>query len=318
MNSPDTRAVVVGVDGTPGSAGALRYAVAEASRRVAPLHLVHVGPGLTPMGLPFGPSGGASVPVTMADLESVGAAILDEAATTARRLDAGIDVVTHLAHGSRAAALVEFSKMAQLVVIGRETRRGIERVVTGAVTAAVASRAQCDVVVVPSFWLPEHAKGRIVAGIKARAHTHELLSQAFAEASARSASLRLVTAWELADPYLDRIELRTHTSEWEADGQRLLEELASDWRTAYPAVQVETRVEHGHAATVLLGASNESDLLLVSRRHHALPPHGHLGGVAHALLRLSEVPVLVVPFVDDPDEPILDGLALEQAGHALK
>ena len=44
MNSPTTRPVVVGVDGRPGSAGALRYAVTEARRRRAPLQLVHVVP----------------------------------------------------------------------------------------------------------------------------------------------------------------------------------------------------------------------------------------------------------------------------------
>lgn len=319
MNSPDTRPVVVGVDGGPGSAGALRYAVAEASRRAAPLHLVHVAPSFAPMGavLPFGPSAGTTAPVSTADMERVGTAFLDEAATTAHRLVPGLEVVSHLAHGSRAATLVDFSADAQLTVIGRETRRGLDRVLTGATTNAVASRAPCDVVVVPSFWTGEDSRGRIVVGVKSRKYTHELLNQSFAEACARGASLTLVTAWELPDPYLDRIELRTHAAEWEADGLQLLDDLVADWRTAYPDVPVETRVEHGAPAKVLLGASSESDLLLLSRRHHVMPV-GHLGGVAHTLLRLSDVPVLVVPFVDDSDEPSLEGLSLEQAGSALK
>jgi nucleotide-binding universal stress UspA family protein len=82
-------------------------------------------------------------------------------------------------------------------------------------------------------------------------------------------------------------------------------------------VAVETRVEHGAAAKVLLRASDVSDLLFLSRRHHVLPA-GHLGGVVHTLLRLSDVPVLVVPFSDDSDEPSLEGLTLEESGSALK
>ena len=327
MNSPDTRPVVVGVDGTPGSAGALRYAVVEAGRRGAPLHVVHVAPSYAPMGsvVPFGPAVGLAVP--LAELETVGASLLDEAAATVRRLAPDLEVVTHFSHGPRASSLVDLTAGAQLMVVGRETRRGLERVLTGATTAAVASRAHCDVVVVPSFWSADHTKGRVVVGVKSRRDSHELLSRAYAEASARGASLTLVTAWELADPYLDRIELRTHADQWRADGQCLLDDLAADWRPAYPDVAVETRVEHGTAATVLLGASADSDLLLVSRRHHALPPLGHLGGVAHAVLRRSDVPVLVVAHPDATEgsghgegstELELDDLTLEEAGAALK
>jgi nucleotide-binding universal stress UspA family protein len=314
---PAARPVLVGVDGAPGSAGALRYAVAEATRRAVPVELVHAAPGFTPTGVPFGPSGGVSVPVEVADLERVGIAVLGEAAATASRLAPGIQVVTHLACGSPSGAVVDLSSQAQLLVVGRETRRGLERVLTGATTAAVASRAQCEVAVVPSFWVAESPRGRVVAGIKRRQHTHELLRRAFAEASTRGASLTLVTSWELPDPFLDRIERRTHADEWRADGQRLLDGLVAEWVTAYPDVRVETRVEHGAAASVLLRASSESDLLLISRRHHALPTYGHLGGVAHALLRVSDVPVLVVPCLDDSDGPALEGLAPEEAAQAL-
>ena len=317
MNSPVPPPVAVGIDGCPGSAGALRYAVAEATRRGAPLHVVHVSPGYGPLGS-VPPVLGMAVPVSMAEVEDVGASIIEEATTTAHRINPDLEVVGHLVHGPRAASLVDLAAGAELMVVGRESRHRLERVLTGATTAAVASRAPCDVVVVPSFWVVENAKDRVVVGIKARRHTHQLLSRAFAEASARGASLTMVTAWELADAYLDRIEQRTHAAEWEADGQRLLDDLAAEWRTAYPDVRVETQVEHGPAANVLRRVGEESDLLVVSRRHHALPPHGHLGSVAHAVLRLSEVPVLVVPFVEDPDEPALEGLALEEAGHALK
>ena len=51
MSARDSRPVVVAVDGKPGSAGALRYAVDQAVRGDESLHLVHVWPGYLPQDL---------------------------------------------------------------------------------------------------------------------------------------------------------------------------------------------------------------------------------------------------------------------------
>jgi nucleotide-binding universal stress UspA family protein len=311
MTSPDPGPVVVGVDGAPGSAGALRFGIAEARRRGTALHLVHV--------LPIYPPVWPVQPVVTAGLQAVGTGILERAAAGVREAAPDLEITTALAHGPRSSAIVEAAQQAQLVVVGRETRRGVDRMLTGATTAGVAARASCSVVVVPSSWMPGPSHGRVVVGIKTHRNAHELLARACAEARARDAELTLVTAWELPDPYLDRVELRTHAAEWEADGRRVLNELLADWRTDYPDVPVEIRIAHGRAAEALLDASAGSDLLLVSRRRHAMPPYGRLGGVPHALLRLSEVPVEVVPYVDDGDpEPVADDLVLEEAGAPLK
>jgi nucleotide-binding universal stress UspA family protein len=307
MNSPTTRPVVVGVDGQPGSAGALRYAVAEARRHHAPLRLVHVVPAF----LSLGPA------VPLSDLHRIGQEVLDQAARTARELDPDLDVASVIAHGDRRDGLVHAADGAQLVVVGRETRRGLDRVLTGTVTAGVATHAPCDVVVVPSFWVDEPHRSPVVVGLKSEHNSHELLAEAFAEASARDALLVVVTAWQLADPYFDRIEARTNARVWEAEGQRVVAEITADWRTVYPDVSTETRIVHGPAARVLLEASEGSDLLVISRHRLALSPFGRLGAVGHDLLRLSDVPVHVVPYTADPAlDP--DALVLEEAGAPLK
>ena len=250
MSSSDTRPVVVGVDGAPGSAGALRYGVTEAGRRGVALHLVHVLPTYPPMA--------PLAPVPVSELRSIGSSVLERASATARDLATQLEVSTELAVGSRTGGIVEASADAQLVVVGRDTRRVMDRVLTGTVTAGVAARAACDVVVVPSFWSGDRSHGRVVAGIKSRRNAHELLSRAFGEAAARGATLTLVTAWELPDPYLDRIEVRTHAADWEAAERRVIEETLTQWRSAYPDVPVEIRIVHGPAANVLLHASRES------------------------------------------------------------
>ena len=58
-------------------------------------------------------------------------------------------------------------------------------VLAGATTAAVAARAHCDVVVVPSFWTDDHSRGRVVVGVKTHSQGMEMLGSAFAEAAAR-------------------------------------------------------------------------------------------------------------------------------------
>jgi nucleotide-binding universal stress UspA family protein len=307
MNGQNTRPVVVGVDGEPGSAGALRYAVAEARRRHAPLRLVHVVPAFVGLG--------PAIP--LADLHGLGLKVLDQASDAVRDVAPDLELTTVLAHGERSDALLKLSEDAQLVVVGRETRRGLDRVLTGTVTAGVAARASCDVVVVPSFWMDRYSRRRVVVGLKSRHNAHELLAEAFAEASTRNAVLVVVTAWRVADPYFDRVEARAHASEWQVEGRKVVTELTADWRTVYPNVSVETRIVHGPAARVLLDASKGSDLLVLSRRRLALPPFGRLGAVGHDLLRLSDVPVHVVPYTADQSTDT-DALVLQEAGAPLK
>jgi nucleotide-binding universal stress UspA family protein len=313
MNGPKTGPVVVGVDGTPGSAGALRYAVAEALRRNTPLRLVHVLPVTAPVwpGVPMSAVAGT-------ELRDVATSILDSSLDAVRDLAPDLEVSTRLSAGSRSGAIVEASEGAQLVVVGRESQHGIDRILVGAVTAAVAAHAPCEVAVVPSFWKGDHPRSRVVVGLKSRTNADAVLGEAFAQARTRGASLTIVTAWELPDPYLDRIEVRTHADEWEEDGRRVIEDVVAKWRGEYADVAIDVRVQHGRAAEVLLAASRDSDLLLVSRRHHAMPPYGHLGSVAHAVLRVSDVPVIVVPFTGARPDPDEDPLVLEDSGALVK
>lgn len=306
MNSPITHAVVVGVDGCPGSAGALRYAVAQARHRQAPLRLVHVVPTFFGMGSA----------IVLSDLYGAGQEIVDEATKTVHALDPELEVTKAVVPGDRSAGLVEEAEDAQLVVVGSETRHGVGRLLTGTVTASVAAHAPCDVVVVPSFWEEGSPHRQVVVGLKSPHDTRELLARAFAEASERVATLVVVTAWEFADPYFDRAVARGHAQDREEQGRQVVAKLTADWRAAYPQVAMETRVLHGAPARVLLDTSKDSDLLVISRRRFALPPYGNLGGVGHDLLRLSDVPVLVVPYAaDQAEEP---AILLEEDGALLK
>lgn len=299
--------VAVGVDGCTGSIGAIHYAVAEAARRRTSLCLIHV----MPLALP---SWSAPAVVVFPELREAATSILADALEIARKADPSVHVVTRLDHGSRAARLIANAQDAQLLVVGRETQHGINRVLFGATTLAVASRAASAVIVVPETWRGDRFGGRVVIGLKDRTNARELLGVAFAEADARAGSVHAVTAWNLPDPYLDRIELRTHASEWEDEVRQLVDPLLAAWRPTFPDVLADFDVTHGRAASVLLTETLTSDLLVLARRPHATLPYGRLGGVAHRVLLLSTTPTLVVPHC--PPTSIPESLVLAEAAPA--
>jgi nucleotide-binding universal stress UspA family protein len=309
MNTSQPPPVVVAVDGTSASAGALRFAVLEAGRRRTSLRVVHVLPVMTPSA--------PMRPVIPVDLEPSGRLVLERAVADARTIDADLPITSALTHGARVAGIVAEARGGQVVVVGRETRRGLERLLTGSTTAGVASRAKCPVIVVADHWEPPdpEAPRRAVVGLRSSEHAADALAPAFAWADEVGASLTVVHAWELPDPYVDRSEYLNHADKWRKRGLDILDEALAPWRKEFPQVPVQTRVVHGQAASILYRAAEDADLLFL-RRSHEHRPFEHLGSTVRALLLASGTPVVVMPTSHDPyGEP---GLVIERAGELVR
>jgi nucleotide-binding universal stress UspA family protein len=316
MTTNATAPIVLAADGTPSSEGALRFAVQEAVARRTGLRIVHVNPMAEPVG-PLRPIPGFT-PAVPWELSAHARKVLERTAKEAQALAPELAVTKTLAHGGRVRAIIDASADAQLVVVGRETRHGLERVLTGATTAGVASRTRCPIVMVPADWQPRStgaAPGTVVVGVRRAADAPELMTAAHASASSRGASITVVHAWQLPDEHIDRIEARTNADAWQARGGAVLDAALADWKDRHPDVAVETRVVHGHAASVLVAAAKAADLLVV-RRAHEHRPFDHLGGTVRALLLASPAPVEVVPAHTVP-EPAPD-LVLEESGRMAR
>lgn len=307
MNA-ENAAVVVAVDGTVRSAGALRYAVEEVRESGAALRVVHVSPEYVPMTpyLPYLPS----------DVEAEGRAILSEAKGQVLALDPDVDVVTELMKGTRAGGILKAAEDATLLVVGHETRSAVERLVTGGTTAKVVARVTCPVVVVPSTWEPTAPKGRVVLAVQSTAHAEELMAAAFEVASARGATLVVVHAWKLPDPYLDVIEQRAHAGKWRIDGEQMLQRVLAEWRVGYPDVPVEIHVLHAAPVEALVAAGKDADLVLLVRRTNDPLHTGHLGATARKVLQLAVSPVEVLPATSVP--VAAPDLVIEESGQLLK
>jgi nucleotide-binding universal stress UspA family protein len=321
MSSISAAPVVLATDGTPSTEGALGFAVAEAVQRGAALMIVHVNVvNVPPPMLGVIPAVGPVPtlrPPAPTELMVHARHVLERTERKARALAPDLSISTLLLNGGRVHALADVSAEAQLVVMGRETRHGLHRVVTGATTAGVASQARCPVVAVPADWQPRPSTGAptVVVGIRREADAWPLMTAAYSWASARGASISVVHAWELPDPVIDEMEARSRGDEWQAVGDRMLDDALADWQDQHADVPVVRQVVHGHPASVLVAAARTADLLVV-RRAHEHRPIDHLGATVRALLLASPTPVEVVPALHVA-EPVQQ-LVLEQSGAIQK
>ena len=140
--------VVVGVDGSPGSSRALRWAVQHAGVLGLPVVAVHCWQAATTVPVP---SSAAlwSVPA-LADVESAAADVLYGAVERAGSDAAAAGVQRVLLHAPAAAGLVELAEPGDTLVLGDRGRGGFTRLLLGSVSRQCAEHAPCTVVVVPA------------------------------------------------------------------------------------------------------------------------------------------------------------------------
>lgn len=285
MTTP-LQTLLIGVDGSPATAGAVLAATSEARRLAASLRLVHVVPDRHPLA-PLNPSVGE-------ELAAAGASLLKRTAADVAALAPDLEVSTQLRHGGIATQLAAAGDDAAALYVGRDSRPLLKRVTPGNAGAGTAARASCPVVSVPADWDPEPTRGDVVVAVKTTAGSSELLADAFAEAHARGARVAVLHSWRLPSGYDDIIVARVGPAEPTRRSSVALEVLLSEWRTSYPDVEVDLRVVHDEPVHALVTASRAADLLVLARRAHGLK-RGLLGGTGRAVLRAAVCPVRVIP-----------------------
>lgn len=308
MSEKPSNGIVVGTNGSAGSARAVQYAALEAERLGVGLDIVHVLPDFTSLA----PTTDIFPTDLDSDIEAIGRSVLQQAADAAAGHAGTVRCRQLLRVGRTVPTLVDVARDARMIVLGHETVTPLRRIYTGAVTMGVMARAGRPVVSVPADWSPPTGPGRVVVGLKSSRHSAELLAAAFREASARGAGLTVVHAWSLPNMYDDRIVTRTREAAWTAAATGDVEELLAGERAQFPHVAVEVRSVHDQAVHALLEEVESPDLLVLVRRARGFPPAANLGSTARALLQRSPCPVMVLPAQDVIAE--VQDLELEAAG----
>ncbi|MBT2888594.1 universal stress protein [Streptomyces sp. McG5] len=140
--------IVAGVDGSPTSREALRWAAEEARLRTATLRVVCGWEWSSPFNL-IGPALEYAAPdADTPSMEELTRAKVEELLTGTLGEEPGVPVEVRVVQGPATRVLVDASEGATLIVVGTRGHSGIKGAVLGSVSRHVTQHARCNVVVV--------------------------------------------------------------------------------------------------------------------------------------------------------------------------
>ncbi|WBB80783.1 universal stress protein [Micromonospora sp. WMMD882] len=289
MNTADSAAVVVGVDGSPAALRAVRLAAAEAGRRRRPLRIVHafIWPLLRVSGepAPGGPRAGG--------LRQQARHLVDEAVAEAERVDADLRITGEIIDGAASAVLLGESPTAALVVIGDRGLGGFTALLVGSVAVQVAAHADCPVLVARGVDRPG---APVLVGVDGSPLSRYAVEVAAEQAAARGVGLVALHAYRhpASTGPGDMQPLVHDDTALRGDEERLLAESVAGLADRYPQVPVTRQVARDRPGPALAGASRQAQLLVVGARGHGELTGLLLGSVSQSMLHHAACPVAVV------------------------
>jgi nucleotide-binding universal stress UspA family protein len=256
------RPIVVGVDGSGAAAEALGWAAGEAQIAGATVQAVHAWhyPPLTYAGL--------VPPPTFArdDFEAEARGVLDDAVSAVDQAGA-VPIERLVVEGGATNVLVDLSEGADLLVVGHRGRGGFLALHLGSVALQCALHAKCPVVVVrPGRQRrPGEQKSRIIVGVDGSEPARRALGPALSAT--------------------DRAAL-------EADAHSVVAAATRAVNGRSP--HAEAILVDAPAASTLLGASEDADLIVVGTRGLGGFPGLLLGSVSTQVLHHAQCPTVIV------------------------
>lgn len=223
----------------------------------------------------------------------------DLLASTKRRIEEavpGASVATVLIDGSIMEALVGQSASADLAVLGYHRRHPLLSTLSGALPGRFAARSHCATVIVPEDW--DARDGSIVLGIGDDEMADTATEFALREAQHPRRDLDIIHAWQLPTPSWDAVGALIASADDLHDAHRdILAGVATRAREAHPGLEIRDTLAEGPAATALLLAARDAELIVLGT-HRRGPLSGLLlGSTAVDLLPRSAVPVCIVPLL---------------------
>lgn len=291
MTNTETQyGIIVGVDGSPESDAAVRWAAEEARALGVPITVMHAVEPVV-MSWPMAP-----LPESILEAERQNATVvLDRARDLiGETLGArhGVDVRTEVQYSSAVSTLAAASKHASMVVVGSRGLGAFGRAVLGSVGTGLAHYAFGPVAIIHTEdgALPE-AHAPVVLGIDGSPASEGATALAFAEADRRATELVAVHAWSDLGLFPGA---GMDWSGYEQRAEEVLGERLAGWQERYPDVKVRRRVVCDRPARWLLEEAQGAQLVVVGSHGRGGFTGMLLGSVSSTVAQSAHVPVIVV------------------------
>jgi nucleotide-binding universal stress UspA family protein len=279
--------VVVGTDGTEAGSAAVTWAAREAQRRAVPLRIVHACD-------PDWPESQFDIGNEYFDVtRELAEAVVGAARQQARQAAPDIDIRTDILLGGAVPRLLEASRGAELLVLGRPGRGGLGGLLHGSVSRRMATQAPCPVVVVRGR---DDPAGPIAAGVDDSPAADAVLESVFAAAADQGCSIVVVRSYLPVVPLSlsGAASPAADLPEQDAAERDRLEKRLAPWRARFPRVPVRVVLTRDSAAAALVKESRRARLVVVGCHGHGVLAGTLLASTGLRLLRDADCPVHIV------------------------
>lgn len=291
----DRPKVLVGIDGSDDGIRAARYGIGRAKRLGYAVWFVNaVDDGVV--------SGGWGVIYDPTVLKEAGEAAVKQAEelAIAKGLPAE-QIITTVAIGNPTTVLGEFSKEAEMLIVGRRASTGLERMFVGSTSTSLVSSAKCPLIVISAASTPEPTGSFHKITVAMGGSGDTALRWACKEATTRKATVDVVHVI----PYQSRNVISflpasaAQEKNWTDRVVVGLEAMIEPIRKEYPQVEIRLRSPRGVLVDELIQGSSSTDLLVIGVKPR---PAVTLGGPVRAVLAHASCPVALISRAGETNE----------------
>lgn len=264
------------VDGRPATAGAIRWAAERSRRTRAPIDIVSVA------------ADKGSDDVSVRAVEAARDEVLGQTP--------GAVVATEVRRGSVVDVLVEMSASSDLLVVGSDRPRPLERFLHATLPMRLTGRATCRLAVIPGEW-DGRSGSTIAVGWDDDPASRVALDAAAEEALAAGLPLHIHHVWRpVPVARYDEDGGAALTMAVEDDERLALARVVRETEARYPGLTVAGELHRGSTGAGILGYASQAALIVVGSRRRSAVGEIVAGATSDDLIaENSLVPLLVAP-----------------------
>ena len=284
---------IVGIDGSPNAATAVRWAQAHAPT-LGPVEVVACW-DYPLVGFATGAFGAGPLPMK----DEMHAAATEGAETFLA--DQGFDLPLRVVYGDAAMTLCDQARDASALVVGTRGRGPIRANLTGSVSRWCADHSPVPLVIVPDHHeVGSPSLDHVVVGVDGSPTSMAALR--WAAETFPDADLTAVASWQtpIDGPMLFGAE-RFDVTVFRANARAIVEEAADKVSAdlGLTPERIGRRILEGDPRWTLLHEQDRADLLVVGRRGRTGLSHVLLGSTTTSLIHQPRCPIAVIPVVED-------------------